>query len=236
MSETTADPAPDRRPGGSAVPRRLVLGALAALGIGIAVPGELAQEGAAPPPPPPSGGSPLLRGQVVDVRAVGAAGDGRADDGEAIRRGLDAANAVGGTLFFPAGLYRYPAAAPLLPVAGLTISGVARPSTVAFDHGGASDYVNFLEIGAERRDRRRDHRASLRRLPHRADRPGPGPDFTLSRSALVGHQDIYRENLCHGMKFADAGSGGGISITDSTVNTVTYGLFQDNVSTAEMTA
>jgi hypothetical protein len=45
-------------------------------------------------------------GQVYNVRAFGAAGDGATNDRAAIQLALDAANKIGGTAFFPQGTYQ----------------------------------------------------------------------------------------------------------------------------------
>lgn len=52
------------------------------------------------------GGVALAAPLVLDVRACGALGDGRADDTAAIQRALDAAAGQGATVLVPAGVYR----------------------------------------------------------------------------------------------------------------------------------
>jgi hypothetical protein len=55
------------------------------------------------PAPEPSG---ARTSSVFNVRDFGAKGDGETPDSEAIQKALDAAGAVGGTAYFPAGKYR----------------------------------------------------------------------------------------------------------------------------------
>ena len=71
--------------------------------------------------------SPTADALVVDVRALGAVGDGVTDDTAAIQAALDA-TATGGTCWFPPGTYLVTAAAGaiLRPRAGTTVSGAGR--------------------------------------------------------------------------------------------------------------
>jgi Pectate lyase superfamily protein len=210
----------------------LLLGALTAVGVGLAIPEEVLRDG---PPRPPAGGAdpgpqPALgAGPVVNVRDLGATGDGRTDDGDAIRRGLAMVNGSGGTLFLPAGSYHYLATGPLAPATGVTIAGVPGSSTIALDHAG--DFLDFLRVEADG--------VTVDGIVVRRDGAfgtvllnlGAVAGFTLSRSSLVGHQEIYRDTICHGLKLADSGTSRGIRILDSTITGVVYGLLQDNEST-----
>lgn len=55
----------------------------------------------------------VAKGPQFDVRAFGARGDGSTDDTAAITSAVNAAAAVGGTVYFPAGKYKITAALPL---------------------------------------------------------------------------------------------------------------------------
>ncbi|HEY7505918.1 MAG TPA: glycosyl hydrolase family 28-related protein, partial [Gemmatimonadales bacterium] len=90
----------------------------------------------------------LANNAVFNVRDFGARGDG-SDDGPAIRRALDAAGAVGGTLVFPAGTYSY-AESPNFARDDLEILGQGRAT---LRHTG--DGVGFLADGWLRRPSRK---------------------------------------------------------------------------------
>jgi hypothetical protein len=196
----------------------------------------------APRRPPPAvvlrtvGGAPLLnRAPVVNVRDLGATGDGRADDGDAIRRGLAQVNRTGGTLYFPTGTYRYRATGSLRPAAGVTIAGDPGTSTIDVDNAagggflaawivdGAGTTIDGLVVR-----RAADFPAVLLNL-------GAATGFSFSRSALVGATSLYPDTYCHGVKLPDAGEAGSLTLTDSTFAALTYGLFQANASTATVT-
>lgn len=183
-----------------------------------------------------TGGSPLLaNGPVVNVRDLGATGDGRTDDGDAIRRGLAMVNSAGGTLYFPAGMYYYRATGALRPAAGITLAGDPGSSTIAFDVLEAQGFVEFCSIDT---DGVTVDGLVVRRV---ADFPtvllslGAVRGFALSRAALVGNQEMFPRAYCHGVKIADGGAASDIHITDSTVATTMYGLLQTNASTATVT-
>jgi hypothetical protein len=68
-------------------------------------------------------------GQVFNVKAYGAVGNGSTDDTTAIQNTIDAAEAVGGTTFFPCGTYL---------VSALTALDGSNNGTVSFQGAGAS--------------------------------------------------------------------------------------------------
>ncbi|HSL81726.1 MAG TPA: right-handed parallel beta-helix repeat-containing protein [Thermoanaerobaculia bacterium] len=71
--------------------------------------------------------SPAAAAECTDVRSLGAAGDGAADDGAALQRAIDAVPAEGGTVCLPAGTYRIARTlrigAPDAPRHGVTLEG-----------------------------------------------------------------------------------------------------------------
>lgn len=219
--------------------RALLAGALVAVGAGI---GGAAVEGApAAVPrrrfatgPRAGGGDPLLRGTVVNVRDLGAVGDGRTDDAAAIRSAMDAANAAGGTLFFPAGDYLYPSSDPLLPASGVTVSGVPGSSTVSFTSDGTAGFVFGCIVEAD--DVTIDGLVLRRAGDFESVLLATGAfrRFTFSRSSLVGNVDTFAAT-CHGIKFGDAGTAIGLHLVDSTITTMDYGLLQTNLSTLSTT-
>jgi hypothetical protein len=75
-------------------------------------------------------------GQVFNVKAYGAVGNGTTDDNAAIVATDAAAGAVGGTVYFPPGTYR--TSHPLVPSSGVTWQGGPATITVL-----PSDYGNF---------------------------------------------------------------------------------------------
>lgn len=215
--------------------RALVTGALVAVSAGIA--GSVGRPSTtgrpAVPSPRPITGAPLLSNEpIMSVHDFGARGDGRTDDGDAIRKGLATVNANGGTLFFPAGTYHYRATAPLIPRAGVTIAGVPGGSFIDFDFPDAGDFVQFCAVSANgvtidglTVQRAADFPAVLVEL-------GEFQGFTLSRTTLAGNQDRFPNTDCHGIKIGDGKTTTGIRITDSIITKTTYGLLQTNASTA----
>ena len=178
--------------------------------------------------------APLLNGEVFDVKAFGAVGDGVQDDGDAVRRALTAANAAGGTLFFPEGTYLYRGTGSLQPAARLTLSGVPGASTIKYDAGG-TDYAEFCSIVAD--GVTLDGLAVERVGGSPAVLVGVGPvaGLTLSRMRLVGNQTEFPDAFCHGIKLSDSGIVSGFRFVDSFVTGMQYGLFQTNASTALVT-
>jgi hypothetical protein len=228
-------PGPPDPDGGPRMTRRraLIAGALLAAGTGAAAaarsrPRELAL-------PAAGGPAQLARGPVVNVRDLGAAGDGRTDDGDAIRRGMAELNRAGGTLFFPAGTYYYRATAPLRPAAGVTLAGQPGASTIAFDFPGARDFVDFCSIDAAGVTIDGLVIRRVAEFPAVLLSLGAADGFTFTRGALVGNTDALPGADCHGIKFPDGGTAGGIRIADSAFATLTYGLLQANASTATVT-
>ncbi len=214
----------------------LVAGALVALAAGVTG-GGVAAAGRPRPiaPRTTSGPARLDRGPVVDVRALGAVGDGRTDDGDAIRRGMAQVNRTGGTLWFPAGTYYYRATGPLSPAAGVTLAGQPGASTIAFDFPGARDFVVFAAIDAA--DVTLDGLVISRvaAFPAVLLDLGAAENVSFTRGALLGNTDALPGPDCHGVKFPDRGTAGPITLTDSTLATLTYGLLQANASTATVT-
>jgi hypothetical protein len=185
--------------------------------------------------PPPDAAPRLASGPVVDVRALGATGDGSTDDGDPIRRGMAQVNQSGGTLYFPAGTYYYRATGPLQPAAGVTLAGAPGASTIAYDSPASADFVNFCVVDAAgvTLDGLIIRRVS--EFPAVLVNLGAATDFSFTRGALVGGTDALPGADCHGVKFPDEGAAGPITIADSTFATLTYGLLQANASTATVT-
>lgn len=216
----------------------LVAGALLAVGAGVT--GILTGASASGPTrrvasPPVPQGEPLLQGPVVNVRDLGAVGDGRADDADAIRRGLAAATAARGTLFFPAGTYLYRSPVTLRPGTGVTMSGVPGSSIIDFAPSESTEFLPCCALDAE--DVTIDGLV-LRRV---ADIPtvflslGAFQRLALTRIMLVGNMDVYPASYCHGIKLSDTATSSGLYMADSTITTTDYGLFQTNRSTAVTT-
>lgn len=81
-----------------------------------------------------------VRGQVFNVKAYGAVGDGVATDTTAIQAAVTAAVAVHGVVFFPAGTYLC-GALTTLTSSGLTIRGAGRYATTI--KGTATTWLTF---------------------------------------------------------------------------------------------
>lgn len=212
--------------------RALALGAGAA-----AVVGGLLSCGAAPAEPsgPPAtdddlprpSGPPLTRGTVHDVRGAGAVGDGRADDAAALRRALAAA-APGDTVRVPAGTYRLVLPRPLRVPAGVLLAGepgrttlrVAAGATAAFEIVGTDVTLDGLEIV-----RADDAETVLVRV-------GQVARLTFSRLVLTGATDVT-DAFCHGIQLGvDGGVSTDVTLRDSLLRRLTYGLYQANESHA----
>jgi len=172
---------------------------------------------------------------VVDVRVLGAVGDGSADDGDAIRRGLAEVNASSGTLYFPSGTYTCRATGPLRPAAGVTLAGDPGASTILFHSTDAARFLACIAIDAPgiTLDGLIVRRASVFRAV--LIDLGSVAGFRLRRSALVGDTGDRPDVECHGIKFPDGGVAQDIEISDSRLQDLTYGLFQTNASTAAVT-
>jgi hypothetical protein len=237
MAALTAVRWPRREPdpaGGPTLSRRRALitgllvagGTVAALAIPARRPAEVTLR-------QPDGGAPRLGASpVVNVRDLGATGDGTTDDGDAIRRGMDQVNRSGGTLFFPAGTYYYRATGPLRPAAGVTLAGAPGASTITFDSPASDDFVDFCVVDAAgvTLDGLIVRRAA--EFPAVLLDLGAAQSFSFTRGALLGDTDALPGADCHGVKFPDEGTAGPITIADSTFATLTYGLLQANASTA----
>jgi hypothetical protein len=180
-------------------------------------------------------GTALLRGQVVDVRALGAVGDGRTDDSAVLLGALATVNRAGGTLYLPAGTYLFGSSTPLSPAAGVTISGVPGSSIIDFAPKDAGAFAFGCAIEA--------HDVTIDGLVLRRGAAvdsvligtGSFQRFTLSRSMLVGSMDRFPNSYCHGIKFSDIGNAAAFHMVDSTITTTQYGLFQTNQSTTVTT-
>jgi hypothetical protein len=184
--------------------------------------------------PTPSG-SPRREGPVVDVRALGARGDGRADDAPAFRAALQAVTVPGGwrTVAVPAGQYRLVLGEPLRVPAGVVVAGepgrsFLRPEPAP---GLPGELVALLvdapgvTLDGLVVERLVDVDAVLVRL-------GRVDGFRLSRSVLLGHTDVLGR-FCHGVQMGTAdGTSTDVGLIDSSVATATYGLYQANESQA----
>ncbi|GAA4772828.1 hypothetical protein GCM10023200_01490 [Actinomycetospora chlora] len=207
-------------------------GALLAVGATAAC-GEAAPRRGPVTPPPLPGGAPLAQGPVVDVRDHGARGDGVADDTAALRDGLNDANGRQGTLYLPAGTYRYRLGEPFAPAAGVTVAGDPGRSTVRLEGPAPGEFGVFcapvapgvtldglvLERGGD--------------VPCVFVRLAATERLTLSRMAFVGHTDRWPDQFCHGVQLGtvDGATARAFRWTDSVVTSMTYGLFQTNDST-----
>jgi parallel beta helix pectate lyase-like protein/pectate lyase-like protein len=224
---------PDPAPGPQLSRRRaLVTGLLVTTGT---VAGLVVSSGRRPPGVPlrAAGGTPRLGpGPVVDVRDLGAAGDGRTDDGDPIRRGMAQVNRTGGTLFFPAGTYYYRATGPLRPAGGVRLAGAPGASTIAFDSPAAAAFVDFCVVDAAGVTVDGLIVRRVAEFPAVLLNLGAATGFAFTRGALVGNIDALPGADCHGVKFPDGGTAGPITLADSTFATLTYGLLQANASTA----
>ncbi|MEJ2887997.1 glycosyl hydrolase family 28-related protein [Actinomycetospora aeridis] len=194
---------------------------------------------AAPPVPgipadvPTPGGAPLRRGEVVDVRALGARGDGRTDDAAAFRAALAAAGGPGGprTVAVPAGEYRVVLSEPLRVPAGVTVAGEPGRSFVRPEGGTGDVLVGFLvdapgvTLDGLVVERLVDVDTVLVRL-------GRADGFRLSRTVLLGHTDALT-TFGHGLQLGTVDdTSTDLALTDSVVATTTYGLYQANESRA----
>lgn len=101
-----------------------------------------------PPPPPPVGGTgtgtvPAVPGGAINVTSApySAIGNGTTDDGPAIRAAVTAAG-VGGTVYFPAGTYRY-VAAGTLQLNGTKMQGAGQTSSILLYESTAWSPVAF---------------------------------------------------------------------------------------------
>jgi len=177
---------------------------------------------------PPSPDAPRF-----DVRAAGAVGDGRNDDAPAIRAALASANRVAGTVVFPPGRYRFCADAPLVAATGVSLIGTAGASVVELD-AVSDDFVRFLATDG---DRVSVLGLTVRRVADFACvlvTVGPFTGFALRAVQLHGDQRRLRGHYCHGLELgiSDTGSTLGVELTNCTVGTMSYGLFQTNASRA----
>lgn len=204
----------------------------------VAVAAPAACAGAAAPPvpgipadvPTPSG-PPLRTGPVIDVRALGARGDGRADDAPAFREALVRAGGGGPrTVAVPAGEYRLVLAEPLRVPAGVTVAGEPGRSFVR-PEGAGPTVVGFLvdapgvTLDGLVVERLVDVDTVLVRL-------GRADGFRLSRTVLLGHTDALG-TFAHGVQMGTVDdTTTDVALTDLAVATTTYGLYQANESRA----
>ena len=181
--------------------------------------------------------APLLTGvawaqTTVNVRNVGAVGDGSHDDGPAIRTAVSQVNSAGGgTVYFPAGTYRCVATSALLLGSNLTVLGDgAAQSVIAFEAAALTtfaqntgDAVTVKNLTVRRNS---DFAAVLfEMLSHNG--------FTFDGVTLDGRRDIYPNNYCHGLQLGvDNGTASNLKLINGTKLTkISYGLFQANPST-----
>lgn len=185
-----------------------------------------------PPDVPAPGGAPLRRGPAIDVRALGARGDGRADDTAAFRAALAAAGGPDGprTVAVPAGVYRLVLAEPLRVPAGVVVAG--EPGRSFLRPEGPGPVVVGLLVDAPGVtldglvvERLADVDTVLVRL-------GRADGFRLSRSVLLGHTDALG-TFAHGVQVGTADdTTTDVELSDLSVATTTYGLYQANESRA----
>lgn len=193
-------------------------------------------EGSPSRSPGPSGPA-LRRGEVLDARALGAVGDGVTDDGPALRRALARANAVQGTLYLPAATYYVRSAPPLAPTTGVTLAGDPGRTRVRVDAAAPGASTEFcrpdgpgITLDGLTVERGGDFPAVLFPV-------GSTRGLTLSRMTLVGNSVVDSDNYCHGLQLgtADGASISGLRIVGCLFDSLTYGLFQTNTSTARVT-
>jgi hypothetical protein len=231
-------PGPAREPAsGPGLSRRraLITGALVAAGTVAGLSSRSVRPAEVTLRNPPDTAPRLASGPVVDVRALGATGDGSTDDGDPIRRGMAEVNRTGGTLYFPAGTYYYRATGPLRPAAGVTLAGAPGAATIAYDSPASADFVDFCVVNAAGVTLDGLIIRRVAEFPAVLVNLGAATDFSFTRGALVGGTDTLPGADCHGIKFPDDGAAGPITIADSTFATLTYGLLQANASTATVT-
>lgn len=223
--------------------RVLVVGGTAALGVGAAgLIASLAADGSGSSGVPSSGGhgaagDPLLRGRVIDVRDFGVRADGVTDDGPAIVRALAAANDVAGTLYLPAASYFMRVQDALEPARGVTIAGDPGRTIIRLDTSAPERYREFCAAAGS------DVTIDGLMIERVSDFPvvlfpvGPAEHLTLSRLILVGHQDRFRRNYCHGIQLGvrDGEQTSGLRLVRSSLDTMSYGLFQTSASTGVTT-
>jgi parallel beta-helix repeat protein len=83
------------------------------------------------------GAPPAAPARMIDVRSLGARGDGRTDDTAAIQAAVDLAAATHGVAYVPSGTYR---SGPIALPSGATLSGEGYFSTIVLK-GGAKDHL-----------------------------------------------------------------------------------------------
>lgn len=92
----------------------------------------------------------ITKGPWFDVRAYGAIGDGVTDDTAAIQAAMDAAKVVGGTVFFPVGVYVCNSQLALSAPSGVTLQGVSASTqltlgTIIKYTGTASPFIEISD-------------------------------------------------------------------------------------------
>ncbi|MCD2187966.1 right-handed parallel beta-helix repeat-containing protein [Actinomycetospora soli] len=185
---------------------------------------------AADPDLPRPAGPPRRQGTVVDVRAVGATGDGVTDDAAAFARAMTQARA-GDTVFVPAGTYHLVPTRPLVVPPGVLFAGepgrsvlrMTPRATAAIEVRGADCALDGLELA-----RAGDVETVLLRV-------GQVDRLTLSRLVFSGAADVYA-SFCHGIQLGvDGDTSTALTLTDSLFHRLTYGLYQANDSPAVTT-
>ncbi|WP_433802782.1 right-handed parallel beta-helix repeat-containing protein [Actinomycetospora sp. CA-084318] len=218
--------------------RRRVLGTMAAAGAAVVGTAACASVFGSRPTGPPAAdpdlprpsGAPRQQGTVVDVRAAGATGDGVTDDAPAFARALAQARA-GDTVFVPAGTYHLVPARSLVVPPGVLLAGepgrsvlrMTPRATAAIEVRGADCALDGLELA-----RAGDVETVLLRV-------GQVDRLTLSRLVFSGATDVYG-SFCHGIQLGvDGDTSTALTLTDSLLHRLTYGLYQANDSRAVTT-
>lgn len=175
---------------------------------------------------PPASAEPIGRtsdvGMVVDVRARGARGDGRTDDGPAIATAIEEVrNAGGGTVFFPNG--RYVVAKTLVLPSGsrrhVRLRGDTRRTSVLI---AAQRDQTVVRVGAESPSRSGTagevtYYGSIEDLTISGGDTGSGRGLHLVQSALLTVQRVNIEGF-------RAAGGSGLVVEGSTTMTGLGGL------------
>lgn len=138
-------------------------------------------------------GEPRASGPRLDARALGAKGDGIADDTQAIQSAVDHAASSGGTVFVPAGTYMIDAVRGVRLASGVTLrlSKGAKLQAIPNDQGSYS-IIKIINV----RDVNVLGGALLgERDQHRNDKGEWGMGITISASQHVVIADVAVTNM-----------------------------------------
>lgn len=140
---------------------------------------------------------PIVGPFVYNVKGYGAAGDGSTDDTSDIQSAIDAAEAVGGTVYFPHGTYKITSALTV-DADNVTIAGAGRGSIIKQ----FTDSTNHFTVGNASTQRQKICFRDLA-LTHNVAAPAAGAGIAAQNVLMLEVSRVFTNALSRALNFTD---------------------------------